>query len=239
MKKIETGFRILAITLGFCCAATSHAQDFSKPGYGRSRPQRGQDQAGQRAAVQAVTEVIERTMLQQGGKWYVKFSIQPEAQPLQQPGGFAPLVVPKPAAPLVREGLIEVVFSRPPSASELPRRTGEQMDWKGEVQVRLQRFRVYDPNHGWSPNSELLIHMWQWKAQVVGNRLSLSSITDAANDTSDGGVTEFVASVFGVPAADVRCAKPSPGEIPNLDQAVSQRPWRAQYNQVAPAVRPR
>src|SRR5579871_2852518 len=257
MTRTRTNFRILAMALGLSCAATSHAQDFANPDYGRIRPQFGQILAGrptqepqsnavaqtpQEAAVQAATSTIEQTMLQQRGKWYVKFSIKSEAQPQPQLGGFAPVVVPNPAAPLIRQGLIEVVFSGPPSVFGLPHRIGEQVDWKGEVQMRLQRFRVYEPGKGWGPSRELLIHMWEWNAQIQEGQLTVTSATDAANNTTDGGVSEFVASVFNVPVTSVQCVKPQLREIPNTpsaNQPAPNRPWRAQYNQVAPAFRRR
>jgi hypothetical protein len=195
-------------------------------------PMPGQAQWQERAA-QAALGVLDRTMLRQGNNWYVQFTINPPQQPPAPTGGFAPLV-PLNHEPVAREGLMEIRLF-PISAYALPG-GNPRADWSGQVSVRIQQYRIYQPGVGWTAPKLVLLHFWEWDGEILGGQLALRSKTDRQYGTSDGGPTEFVASVFGVQPGSVTCSKPAPRNIPNLNPAPGPQPWRARYNQLAPLV---
>lgn len=186
-------------------------------------------------AAQATTDAIAQTMLFQNGRAYVRFNVGPVPQARQQQGGFAPVLQPQAAAAPARSGLVEITFENGVSVESYPAQPG--INWARGVYLRIQQFRVFENGVGWRQPQMVTLHFWEWDATVVNRQLSLTSKTDKQYGTSDGGPTEFVASIFNVPPGSVRCSRPSPQALANSNQAAPQpRPWRAQYNQVAPIV---
>lgn len=195
---------------------------------------------------------LEKTLTELNGKWYAKFSVRPAVAPQPEPAFFA-APVPLNSSPIVQEGMIEFgQLSLPAKASSL-RKVGTE-DWWVFATLKLRSYRMLDYRKGWS-DSRLTLAFLEWKGDVISNRLDLRSENDVRSGTNDNGITAFVASVFNIQADQVKCTKPTVGEIQqwldtprNQERAAepiqrrttrdpyyrgpdpSQRPTRARYN---------
>ena len=180
----------------------------------------------ERTTLRTAFDQLDDSLLSLNRVYYVKFSLAPGAsRPSQGGGGFAPPVPLHSEAP-VEHGYVEISLFDSPSVSSWQGAKG----WTAQVSLRIRQFRVFRPGQGWGAAQMPLIHLWEWTGGRQGGQDFVRSDTDARSQTNDGGVTEFIASVFNVPVSAVRCAKPAPEEIPQNQPAPSQRPWRARYN---------
>jgi hypothetical protein len=190
------------------------------------------DAAWNQQLSQAVMQALDKSLLQQGNAWYARFKITANGPKPNPEYGFAQPLFPN-AEPLVREGFVEFRNLRPESYA-LPTKAG--VEWSGGSSVRITQYRIYTAAEGWSQPRYVAIHFWEWNASVVDGKLGLVSQTDNQYGTFDAGPTEFVASVYNVPANTVTCVKPTAREIPRTAPTVPQHPWRAGYNNLAPLV---
>jgi hypothetical protein len=172
--------RSLVLCLPFFTVAVASAQQAAQ-----MQPQWDQQTATAMA-------MLQRNATRQGNDFYVQFTLQSTGAQSQQQGGFAPALTPRAAQQPLAQGLMRIMTGGPSSSP-------------GYVYVRVYRYSIYQQGR-WSPPKSLMLHMWEWKSSNGGP--ALRSTTDETNGTSDGGITEFVASVFNVKPKQVICSKP-------------------------------
>jgi hypothetical protein len=172
--------RSLVLCLPFFTAAVASAQQA-----GQMQPQWDQQTASAMA-------MLQRTAVRRGNDFYVQFTLQSTGAQSQQQGGFAPALTPRAAEQPLAQGLMRIMTGGPSSSP-------------GYVYVRVYQYSIYQQGK-WSRPKALMLHMWEWKSSNGGP--ALRSTTDEINGTSDGGITEFVASVFNVKPNQVICRKP-------------------------------
>jgi len=145
----------------------------------------------QKATDEALS-MLQKNAVLQDGALYVAFDATPVQQ--QQPQwGFAQPLTPRPAAPFASHGIMRIT-TYPPKAD------------LGTVNIRIRQFSVF-ADGSWTDPRLVTIHYWQWKSASPDS--ALTSLTDQQYGTDDGGVTEFVAAVLGVPVSNVRCGRPN------------------------------
>ncbi len=165
-----------------------------------------------------IQDTLEKSLTQRDGQWYVKFTIKP-TQSASENEGFA-VPIPVRSESIVREGFIELSgLTLPARVSSLPRYRTQ--DWWIGGTVRLRGYRIFDAKRGWSDVRLVLATALEWEGLVKSGELTLKSKNDSLAETSDGGITAFVASIFNVPADQVLCKKPSAMEIPILKAGIN------------------
>ena len=167
-------------------------------------------------AVQEAFSTLEQRMLHQGDRWFVACTVKP----MEGPRALTP--TPNSFAPLLGAGsnrtipagnyLVEIDIAR-----SIVSTTGGQVwpdghvdDWSGQVEILVQRHRVYREGQGWdrSVEEDMPIH-WDWNAAVHDGKLSLSDSTEVITlngedpGIGDHGVTGFAARVIGLPNTEL------------------------------------
>jgi len=166
--------------------------------------------AGWRRQVEdAIWTTLQRVALRQGNTLYVDFTL---SSPNRVPPPGSPYASAVPFnSPAPQQNGLMAIDVEPPQASVHCVRADLRgcPPFRVLASMRVTGYRIYTPANGWRSGPMGMPHIWEWQGAVVGGALSLGSTTDAARGTSDGGLTEFVASVFNVPPANVVLSTPN------------------------------
>jgi hypothetical protein len=159
-------------------------------------------------AVEAAKRTLEQSALFSNGNWYVQFELRDLSRTALRDNEYARIVQPGEWIAPIPSGKIEFSL-RKPEVIEKPTKPGAQ--WNGLVIMRIQQYRVYDPANGWQTRP--LSSQWlTWNAE---DRDGQMSVVWAPPERAVGlnGVRSFVASIFYLPTANVRCAKTAPEDL--------------------------
>jgi hypothetical protein len=167
------------------------------------------DGASREQVKSAILEQLDRYALPINNLFYTSFEISSgTAPPPQQSGGFAEPLMPQ-GAPTVRKGLMEITPYNDWSFAVLPDGRG---GWSGVVSLRLFKYRVL-ADRGWSHDSLLMLHFWEWNVKLDASGLHVTVKMDQSNFPTDNGPQELVASIYNVPPTRVSVSRPDPNFV--------------------------
>jgi hypothetical protein len=162
------------------------------------------------AAISAVNAALDTVAIRQGNVLITSFTVAQGAQPPAPPGGgFAPMLTPAPAQPIMTSGFLKVATE---GLQAVQINTLPGTDWSAQVQARVTAYAL-GTSTGFGPDNEEMLNFLQWTVTSSGGTAQAvirpPEISSQLNGAPDEGLAEFVAAIFGIRPNQVQIARPT------------------------------
>ena len=161
------------------------------------------------AAINAVNAALDTVAIRQGNVLITAFTVAQGAQPPAPPGGFAPLLTPAPAQPIMTAGFLKVATE---GLQAVQINTLPGTNWSAQVQARVTGYAL-GTSTGFGPDNEEMLNFLQWTVTSSGGTAQAvirpPEISSQLGGGPDEGLAEFLAAIFGIPPNQVQIARPT------------------------------